>query len=89
MTANDAAKRYSPKATGVPQRPVTKAEPAWASKGDQSPRALGRIPTNLGPSAEGWARTVMIFLLIVVVAGLSRYGIALATAPSTVVTHLG
>ena len=29
-----------------------------------------RIPANLGPSAEGWARTVMIFLLIVVVAGI-------------------
>lgn len=32
--------------------------------------AGGRIPTNLGPSAEGWTRTVMIFLLIVVVAGI-------------------
>jgi hypothetical protein len=30
----------------------------------------GRIPTNLGPSAEGWTRTVMIFLVIVVVAGI-------------------
>jgi hypothetical protein len=30
----------------------------------------GRIPTNLGPSAEGWTCTVMIFLLIVVVAGI-------------------
>jgi hypothetical protein len=30
----------------------------------------GRMPTNLGPSAEGWTRTVMIFLLIVVVAGI-------------------
>ena len=28
----------------------------------------GRIPTNLGPSAEGWTRTLRIFLLIVVVA---------------------
>jgi hypothetical protein len=30
----------------------------------------GRILTNLGPSAEGWTRTVMIFLVIVVVAGI-------------------
>jgi hypothetical protein len=30
----------------------------------------GRVPTNLGPSAENWTRTVMIFLLIVVVAGI-------------------
>jgi hypothetical protein len=29
-----------------------------------------RIPTHLGPSAEGWTRTVMIFLVIVVVAGI-------------------
>jgi hypothetical protein len=32
--------------------------------------AAGRIPTNLGPSAEGWTRTVMIFTVIVVVAGI-------------------
>ncbi len=30
----------------------------------------GRVPTNLGTSAEGWTRTVMIFLLIVVIAGV-------------------
>jgi hypothetical protein len=30
----------------------------------------GRIPTNLGPSAEHWTRPVMIFLLIAVVAGI-------------------
>lgn len=30
----------------------------------------GRIPTNLGPSAENWTRTVMIFLLIAVIAGI-------------------
>jgi hypothetical protein len=30
----------------------------------------GRIPKNLGPSAESWTRLVMIFLLIVVVAGV-------------------
>jgi len=30
----------------------------------------GRIPTHLGISAEGWTRTVMIFLVIVVVAGI-------------------
>ena len=30
----------------------------------------GRIPTHLGLSAEGWTRTVMIFLVIVVVAGI-------------------
>jgi hypothetical protein len=30
----------------------------------------GRIPTNLGPSAESWTRPVMIFILIVVVAGV-------------------
>jgi len=30
----------------------------------------GRIPRNLGLSAEGWTRTVMIFLLIVVIAGI-------------------
>ena len=30
----------------------------------------GRVPTNLGPSAESWTRTVMIFLFIVVVAGI-------------------
>ena len=30
----------------------------------------GRIPTHLGLSAEGWTRTVMIFLLITVIAGI-------------------
>lgn len=30
----------------------------------------GRVPTNLGLSAENWTRIVMIFLVIVVVAGI-------------------
>ena len=30
----------------------------------------GRVPTHLGPSAESWTRPLMIFLLIVVVAGV-------------------
>lgn len=30
----------------------------------------GRIPKNLGPSAENWTRTVMIILVIAVVAGI-------------------
>jgi len=30
----------------------------------------GRIPKNLGPSAEDWTRMVMIFLLIAVVVGI-------------------
>jgi uncharacterized membrane protein YeaQ/YmgE (transglycosylase-associated protein family) len=30
----------------------------------------GRIPTNLGPSAEGWTRTLTIIVLVLVVAGI-------------------
>ncbi len=30
----------------------------------------GRVPTGWEPSAEGWAQTVMVILLIAVVAGI-------------------